>query len=151
MATQGRYLGLGEGSDALAGRPLAGNLRGLLFRSAVGTGGTLAGVALGLREHKPEVAIAIADPFGASLYNYYAHGELKAEGTSVTEGIGQSRITANLQGLTVDYAYQVPDDEALAQVFDLTQHEGLCMGGSTGITPPNGLATSTRMPASRNA
>ena len=78
-------------------------------------------------------SIALADPFGAALYNYYAHGELKAEGSSVTEGIGQGRITANLEGLSVDYAYQIPDAEALEQVFDLTEHEGLCTGGSTGI------------------
>jgi len=103
------------------------------FVSAVGSGGTLAGVALALREKNPDIAIALADPFGASLYNWYANGELKAEGGSITEGIGQGRITANLEGLTVDYAYQIPDTEALEQVFDLTQHEGLCMGGSTGI------------------
>jgi len=103
------------------------------FVSAIGSGGTLAGVALALREKNPDIAIALADPFGASLYNWYAHGELKAEGTSITEGIGQARITANIEGLTVDYAYQIPDAEALEQVFDLTQHEGLCMGGSTGI------------------
>jgi cysteine synthase len=103
------------------------------FVSAVGSGGTLAGVAMALREKNPDVAIALADPFGAALYGWYARGELKAEGTSITEGIGQGRITANLEGLTVDYAYQVPDAEALEQVFDLTQHEGLCMGGSTGI------------------
>jgi len=103
------------------------------FVSAIGSGGTLAGVAMSLREKNPDVAIALADPFGAALYNWYAHGELKAEGTSITEGIGQGRITANLEGLTVDYAYQIPDAEALEQVFDLTQHEGLCMGGSTGI------------------
>jgi cysteine synthase A len=103
------------------------------FVSAVGTGGTLAGVAMCLREKKPDIAIALADPFGAALYNWYAHGELKAEGASITEGIGQSRITANLEGLTVDYAYRIPDAEALDQVFDLTRHEGLCMGGSTGI------------------
>ena len=103
------------------------------FVSAVGTGGTLAGVAMGLRGFNPKVAIALADPFGASLYNWYAYGELKAEGSSITEGIGQSRITANLEGLVVDYAYQVPDAEALEQVFDLTEHEGLCTGGSTGI------------------
>jgi len=103
------------------------------FVSAIGSGGTLAGVALALREKNPDIAIALADPFGASLYNWYAHGELKAEGTSITEGIGQGRITANIEGLTVDYAYQIPDAEALEQVFDLTQHEGLCMGGSTGI------------------
>ena len=103
------------------------------FVSAVGSGGTLAGVALGLRERNPRVAIALADPLGASLYNWYAHGELKAEGSSITEGIGQSRITANLEGLTVDHAYQIGDAEALEQVFALTAHEGLCTGGSTGI------------------
>jgi cysteine synthase A len=103
------------------------------FVSAVGSGGTLAGVAMALREKNPDVAIALADPFGAALYNWYAHGELKAEGSSITEGIGQGRVTANLEGLTVDYAYQIPDAEALEQVFDLTAHEGLCMGGSTGI------------------
>jgi cysteine synthase A len=103
------------------------------FVSAVGSGGTLAGVAIGLRAKNPKVAIALADPLGASLYSYYTTGELKAEGTSITEGIGQGRITANLEGLTVDYAYQIPDAEALEQVFDLTQHEGLCLGGSTGI------------------
>ncbi|QUD88945.1 cysteine synthase A [Phenylobacterium montanum] len=103
------------------------------FVSAVGSGGTLAGVALGLRARNPKVAIAIADPFGAALYSYYKTGELKSEGTSITEGIGQGRVTANLEGLEVDYAYQIPDAEALEQVFDLTQHEGLCLGGSTGI------------------
>ena len=103
------------------------------FVSAVGSGGTLAGVALGLRAHNPEVAIALADPFGAALYSYYTTGELKSEGTSITEGIGQGRITANLDGLTVDHAYQISDAEALEQVFDLTEHEGLCLGGSTGI------------------
>jgi cysteine synthase A len=103
------------------------------FVSAIGSGGTLAGVALALREKNPDVAIALADPPGAALFNWYAHGELKAEGSSITEGIGQGRITANLEGLTVDYAYQIPDAEALEQVFDLTQHEGLCMGGSTGV------------------
>jgi cysteine synthase len=103
------------------------------FICAVGSGGTLAGVAEGLRERNPKVAIGLADPFGASLYNWYAHGELKAEGGSITEGIGQGRITANLEGLTVDYPYQISDAEALDQVFDLTEHEGLCLGGSSGI------------------
>jgi cysteine synthase A len=103
------------------------------FVSAVGSGGTLAGVAIGLRDKNPDVAIALADPFGAALFNYYTAGELKAEGTSITEGIGQGRITANLEGLKVDYAYQIPDAEALSQVYDLVQHEGLCMGGSTGV------------------
>jgi cysteine synthase A len=103
------------------------------FVSAVGSGGTLAGCALALRERNPDVAIALADPFGAALFNYYTQGELKAEGTSITEGIGQGRITANLEDLKVDHAYQIPDAEALEQVFDLTEHEGLCTGGSTGI------------------
>jgi cysteine synthase len=103
------------------------------FICAIGSGGTLAGVAMGLRERNPKVAIGLADPFGASLYNWYAHGELKAEGTSITEGIGQARITANIEGLKVDYPYQVSDAEALEQVFDLTEHEGLCLGGSSGI------------------
>ena len=103
------------------------------FVSAVGSGGTLAGVAMALLERNPKVAIALADPYGASLYNWYTHGELKAEGTSITEGIGQGRITANLEGLSVDYAYLIPDAEALEQVFDLVQHEGLCLGGSAGM------------------
>jgi cysteine synthase A len=103
------------------------------FVCAVGSGGTLGGVAMGLREKKQDVAIALADPPGAALFNWYAHGELKAEGSSVTEGIGQGRITANLQGVTVDYAYLIPDAEALEQVFDLTEHEGLCLGGSSGV------------------
>ncbi len=103
------------------------------FVSAVGSGGTLAGVAMALIERNPKIAIALADPYGASLYNWYTHGELKAEGTSITEGIGQGRITANLEGLSVDYAYLIPDAEALEQVFDLVQHEGLCLGGSAGM------------------
>jgi cysteine synthase A len=103
------------------------------FVSAVGSGGTLAGVAMALIERNPKIAIALADPYGASLYNWYTHGELKAEGTSITEGIGQGRITANLEGLSVDYAYLIPDAEAIEQVFDLIQHEGLCLGGSAGM------------------
>jgi len=103
------------------------------FICAIGSGGTLAGVAMGLRERNPKVAIGLADPYGASLYNWYAHGELKAEGTSVTEGIGQARITANIAGLMVDCPYQISDAEALDQVFELTEHEGLCLGGSSGI------------------
>jgi cysteine synthase A len=103
------------------------------FICAVGSGGTLAGIGMALRERNPAVAIGLADPFGASLFNWYKHGELRAEGTSITEGIGQGRITANLEGLTLDYAYQVPDAEALRQVYDLVEHEGLCLGGSSGI------------------
>ena len=103
------------------------------FICAVGSGGTLAGIAAGLRERNPAVKIGLADPMGAALYNYYAHGELKSEGSSISEGIGQGRITANLEGLTVDFPYQIPDAEALPVVFDLLEHEGLCMGLSTGI------------------
>jgi len=103
------------------------------FICAVGSGGTLAGVADALRERKPGVKIGIADPGGAALYNYFAHGELKAEGTSITEGIGQSRITGNLEGLATDYAYRCTDEEALNLLFDLVLEEGLCLGGSAGI------------------
>jgi len=103
------------------------------FICAVGSGGTLAGVAQALREKKPGVSIGLADPLGSALFNYYTAGELKAEGGSITEGIGQGRITANLDGLKVDHSYQITDAEAVAQVFDLVQHEGLCLGGSSGI------------------
>jgi len=103
------------------------------FICAVGTGGTLAGVAIALREKNPDIAIGLADPGGASLYEFYAHGELRAEGTSISEGIGQSRITANLEGLSVDYPYRVSDEEMMQAIFDLAEHEGMVMGGSTGI------------------
>jgi len=103
------------------------------FICAVGTGGTLAGVGMYLKEQNPNVTIGIADPMGAALYNYYKHGELKAEGESITEGIGQGRITANLEGAPVDEAYQIRDEEALPIAFDLLKHEGLCLGGSSGI------------------
>ena len=103
------------------------------FVSAVGSGGTLAGVAAGLRAKNPDIKIALADPQGAALYNYYAHGELKAEGSSITEGIGQGRITANLEGFTPDYSYQIPDSEAIPLVFDLIEEEGIAVGGSSGI------------------
>ena len=103
------------------------------FVCAVGTGGTLAGVAMALKERNRNVRIALADPMGAALYNYYTHGQLKAEGSSITEGIGQGRITKNLEGAPIDVAYQIPDTEALPYVFDLLEHEGLCVGGSSGI------------------
>jgi len=103
------------------------------FICAVGSGGTLAGVAAALRARKPDVAIGLADPFGAALYSWYKDGELKAEGTSITEGIGQGRITANLEGLAIDHAYRIADDEMLRVVFDLVEHEGLCLGGSSGV------------------
>ncbi|MEO5807865.1 cysteine synthase A [Devosia sp.] len=103
------------------------------FICAVGSGGTLAGVADALRARNPNVKIGLADPEGAALYNFYAHGELKSSGDSITEGIGQGRITANLQGLTIDNPYQISDAEALPYVFDLLEHEGLCLGGSSAI------------------
>ena len=103
------------------------------FVSAVGTGGTLAGVAAGLKEKSNAVKIALADPLGAALYSYYTEGVLKAEGSSITEGIGQGRITANLEGFSPDFSWQIPDEEALPIIFDLVQEEGMCLGGSTGI------------------
>ena len=103
------------------------------FVCAVGTGGTLAGVGMFLKERNPDVAVGLADPLGAALYHYYTSGELKAEGSSITEGIGQGRITANLHGAPVDRAYQITDHEALPVVFELLRCEGLCVGGSSGI------------------
>jgi len=103
------------------------------FVAAVGTGGTLAGTAMALKERNANVQIALADPMGAALFSYYTTGELKSEGSSITEGIGQGRITANLEGAPVDQAYQIKDDEALRIVFDLVEHEGLIVGGSSGI------------------
>ena len=103
------------------------------FICAVGTGGTLSGVADGLRARKPDLKIGLADPMGAALYSYYTTGELKSEGDSITEGIGQGRITANLEGLKVDFPYRIPDRDAVAAVFALLHEEGLCVGGSSGI------------------
>ncbi len=103
------------------------------FVSSVGTGGTLAGVSIGLKEKRKDVKIALADPLGAALHSFYTTGALKAEGSSITEGIGQGRITANLDGFTPDFSFQIPDEEALPIIFDLVQEEGLCLGGSTGI------------------
>jgi len=103
------------------------------FVAAVGTGGTLAGTGIALKERDPKVTIALADPMGAALYAWYTQGELKSEGSSITEGIGQGRITANLEGAPVDTAFQITDAEAIPIVFDLLEHEGLCLGGSSGI------------------
>jgi len=103
------------------------------FICAVGTGGTLAGVAHALRERNKDIKIGLADPEGAALYEYYKNGELKSSGNSITEGIGQGRITANLEGLTIDYPYQIPDSEALPYIYDLLEHEGLCLGGSSAV------------------
>ena len=103
------------------------------FVCAVGTGGTLAGIGIALKERNPAVKIALADPLGAALYSYYTTGVLKSEGSSITEGIGQGRITKNIEGAPVDNAFQIPDDEAVSIIFDLIAHEGLCLGGSSGI------------------
>ena len=103
------------------------------FICAIGTGGTLSGVSIFLKERSPKIRIGLADPTGAAMYSYFRHGELKAEGSSITEGIGQGRITRNVDGTPVDAPYQIPDEEALPIIFDLVKHEGLCLGGSSGI------------------
>ncbi len=103
------------------------------FVCAVGSGGTLGGVSLALKERNPKIRIGLADPMGAALYSYYTTGELKSEGSSITEGIGQGRITENLKGVEIDVAYQIQDDEALRIVFDLAENEGLLLGGSSGV------------------
>lgn len=115
------------------------------FTCAVGTGGTLAGVALGLRAEKPDVTIALTDPEGAALFNWFAHGELKAEGSSVSEGIGQSRITGNLDGLHVDAQFRVPDAEGLAWVRRLNAEEGICLGLSSGINVAGAVRLARQM------
>jgi cysteine synthase A len=103
------------------------------FICAVGTGGTLAGVGMALKQRNPKITIGLADPMGAALYNYYTAGELKATGSSITEGIGQGRITKNLEDAPIDIAFQIPDEEAVPLIFDLLENEGLCLGGSSGI------------------
>jgi cysteine synthase A len=103
------------------------------FICSVGSGGTLGGVSMALKERSKKVRIGIADPGGASLYSYYSTGELKAEGSSITEGIGQSRITANLEDVEVDDAWRITDADAVKILFDLTRDEGMCLGGSSGI------------------
>ncbi|MBN9497167.1 MAG: cysteine synthase A [Alphaproteobacteria bacterium] len=119
-------------------RQTAGKVDG--FICAVGSGGTLAGTAMGLRSLKPSVKIGIADPHGAALYSYFTTGELKSEGGSITEGIGQGRITANLEGLKVDHAYRIADAEAVQIVFDLLLEEGLFLGASSGINVAGAIA-----------
>lgn len=103
------------------------------FVCAVGSGGTLGGVSMGLKAKNPDIKIAVADPYGSKMYAYYDHGELESEGNSITEGIGQGRITANLQDVVVDRAYRITDTEALQIIFELNQLEGICLGGSSGI------------------
>jgi cysteine synthase A len=120
-----------EGTGPEIWEQTSGHIDG--FVCSVGTGGTLAGVAMALKERRPSIRIAAADPLGAAIYSWIKTGELKAHGTSITEGIGQNRVTANLEGAPIDDAYEIPDEEMLPIVFDLLEHEGLCMGGSTGI------------------
>ena len=104
------------------------------FICAIGTGGTIAGVSSYLREKKKDIVISLADPRGAAMYNLFAHGEAKAsEGGSITEGIGLGRVTRMIEGIQVDKAYLIPDEEAVPIIFDLLEHEGLCLGGSSGI------------------
>ncbi|HHL43742.1 MAG TPA: cysteine synthase A, partial [Hellea balneolensis] len=115
------------------------------FVCAVGSGGTLGGVSMALKAKNPNIQIAIADPGGSKLYSYYKNGELVSEGGSVTEGIGQGRITANLEGITVDRAYRIDDTTAINTLFDLTMHEGLCLGGSSGINVAGAMAMAKDM------
>ena len=115
------------------------------FTCAVGTGGTLAGVALGLKAFDENVQIALTDPYGAALYNYYAHGELKAEGSSVAEGIGQGRITANLEGAPIDTQFRISDEEGLEWVARLLREEGICLGLSSGINVAGAVALGKQM------
>jgi cysteine synthase A len=104
------------------------------FICSIGTGGTLAGTSAYLREQRGDIVIGLADPHGAAMYNWFAHGEVKAsEGGSITEGIGLGRVTAIIEGIKVDQAYLIPDEEAVPVIFDLLEHEGLCLGGSSGI------------------
>ena len=115
------------------------------FICAAGTGGTIAGVAMALKEKNPKIQIGLADPEGAALYHYYEHGSLKAEGTSISEGIGQGRITANLEGAPIDCAFQVPDSEWLPIAFGLLKEEGLCLGGSSGVNVAGAMRLAERL------
>ena len=120
------------------------------FICAVGTGGTLTGVSIALKEYNKDIKIGIADPNGAALYNYYANGELKAEGSSVTEGIGQGRITKNLEKLEVDFPFQIDDCYALDVMFNLVEKEGLFLGGSSGINVAGALELAKKIGPNKN-
>ncbi len=124
-----------EGHRLTTGREIWEQTAGRVdaFTCSCGTGGTLAGVSMALKAQRPDVRVVLADPLGSALYSWVTSGELNVSGSSVTEGIGQSRVTANLAGAAIDDAVQIPDDEALEQVFDLVQHEGLSVGGSAGL------------------
>lgn len=115
------------------------------FICAVGSGGTLAGVAEGLRDFSRDVKIGLADPDGAALHSFYTTGEMKSSGSSITEGIGQGRITANLEGFSPDMSFNIPDSEAIPLVFDLLDHEGLCLGGSSGVNVAGAIRMAREM------
>jgi cysteine synthase A len=115
------------------------------FICAVGTGGTLGGISMALKERNSDVLIGLADPMGAALYNFYKHGELKSEGSSITEGIGQGRVTGNLEDVIIDEPFQIPDEEALPIIFDLLKHEGLSLGGSSGINVAGAIRLAKKM------
>ena len=115
------------------------------FICAVGSGGTLGGVAEGLRAYSSDIQIALSDPYGSALHNYYVNGVLKSEGDSITEGIGQGRITANLEGLSVDHSFSIPDTDALPILYNLIQEEGLCLGGSSGINVAGAIRLAKEM------
>ena len=132
-----------EGTGPEIWRQTGGKVDG--FICAIGTGGTLAGVSMFMKEKSPGIAIGIADPMGASMYSYYATGELKAEGSSITEGIGQGRITKNLEGAAVDEPFQITDEEALPFIFDLLKLEGLCLGGSSAINIAGAVKLAKKM------
>lgn len=132
-----------NGTAAEIWEQLEGRIDG--FTCAVGTGGTLAGVGLGLKEKDEAVTIALSDPHGAALYNYYAHGELKSEGSSVAEGIGQGRITGNLEGAPVDTQFRISDAEGMYWVERLLVEEGLCLGLSSGINVAGAVALARRL------
>ncbi len=128
-----------EGTAAEIWDQTDGRLDG--FVCAVGSGGTLSGVSAFLKEQNPRIRVGLADPAGAALHNWFTQGQMTSEGSSITEGIGVARITGNLEGLTPDFAYQIEDAEFLPILFDLVEHEGLSLGGSSGVN----LAGAVRM------
>lgn len=115
------------------------------FCCSIGTGGTIAGVGMGLKSYNPKIQIALADPPGSAMFNYYQHGELKSEGGSITEGIGQGRITANLEDAPIDHAFKISDEVSVQTVFDLLSEEGLCMGSSTGVNVAGAIRLAQKM------
>jgi cysteine synthase A len=136
-----------EGHRETTGREIWDQTDGRVdgFICSASTGGTIAGVGLALKERNPDVVIGLADPMGAALYNFYEHGELKSEGTSISEGIGQGRITANLEGAPIDVAFQIPDEEWLPIAFRLLKEEGLCLGGSSAVNLAGALRLAEKL------